>query len=223
MAERHGAAQSPARAALGRGPASPTPSAAVAHRPLDGPGARLTGGLLHDWQRRNRRDSLPLAMRRMDTAGNLGNVRLAIAGATEGYRGPVFMDSDLYKTLEATGWELGRAASQTLAAFAADATALLEKAQEVDGYLNSYIQVSGEPRYRRLASSHEMYCAGHLIQAALALPAGLRLGRADAGRAAASPITWSRSSWAGWPGSTATRRSRPHWPSCTARPATGPI
>jgi DUF1680 family protein len=168
VAERHGAAQSPARAALGRGPASPTPSAAVAHRPLDGPGARLTGGLLHDWQRRNRRESLPLAMRRMDTAGNLGNVRLAIAGATEGYRGPVFMDSDLYKTLEAIGWELGRTASQTLAAFAADATALLEKAQEVDGYLNSYIQVSGEPRYRRLASSHEMYCAGHLIQAALA-------------------------------------------------------
>ena len=38
-----------------------------------------------------------------------------------------------------------------------------------DGYLDSYIQVSGEPRYSRLASSHEMYCAGHLIQAAVAL------------------------------------------------------
>jgi hypothetical protein len=107
-------------------------------------------------------------MRRMDTAGNLGNIRLASAGATEGYRGPVFMDSDLYKTLEAIGWELGRSASQNLATFAAEATALLEKAQEVDGYLNSYIQVSGEPRYGRLAFSHEMYCAGHLIQAALA-------------------------------------------------------
>jgi uncharacterized protein len=46
---------------------------------------------------------------------------------------------------------------------------LLEAAQQPDGYLDSYIQVSGEPRYGRLSSSHEMYCAGHLIQAAVAM------------------------------------------------------
>ena len=150
------------------GPASPTPSAAVAHRPPDGPGVRLTAGLLHDWQRRSHEASLPLALRQMEAAGNLANLRLAIAGAGEGYRGPVFMDSDLYKTLEAIGWELGHARSPALADFTAEATALLEKAQQPDGYLNSYIQVSGEPRYGRLSSSHEMYCAGHLIQAAIA-------------------------------------------------------
>jgi DUF1680 family protein len=151
-----------------RGPVSPTARAALAHRPPDGPGARLTSGLLYDWRRRSHDASLPLALRQMETAGNLGNLRLAIAGAREGYRGPVFMDSDLYKTLEAIGWELGRAPSPPLANFAAEATALLEKAQQPDGYLNSYIQVSGEPRYCRLSSSHEMYCAGHLIQAAIA-------------------------------------------------------
>jgi uncharacterized protein len=150
------------------GPVRPTASAAVTHRPLDGPGARLTGGLLHDWQRRSREASLPLALRQMEAAGNLDNLRLAIAGASEGYRGPVFMDSDLYKTLEAIGWDLANEPSQVLAGFAADATTLLEKAQQPDGYLNSYIQVSGEPRYSRLCSSHEHYCAGHLIQAAIA-------------------------------------------------------
>jgi DUF1680 family protein len=155
-------------ALTGRGPASPTPSAAVAHRPLDGPGVHLTSGLLHDWQLRSHEASLPLALRQMEAAGNLSNLRLAIAGASEGYRGPVFMDSDLYKTLEAIGWESGHDASPALAGFAADAAALLEKAQQPDGYLNSYIQVSGEPRYQRLSSSHEMYCAGHLIQAAVA-------------------------------------------------------
>src|SRR5215469_7273017 len=154
--------------AAARGPASPTARAAVAHRPPDGPGARLTGGLLHDWQRRNHDVSLPLALRQMEAAGNLENLRLAIAGATEGYRGPVFMDSDLYKTLEAIGWELGHAPSDALAEFAGQATELLDKAQQPDGYLNSYIQVSGEPRYHRLSSSHEMYCAGLLIQAAVA-------------------------------------------------------
>ena len=78
------------------------------------------------------------------------------------------MDSDLYKTLEAISWELGRAANPELAAFAAEATSLLETAQQADGYVNSYVQATGGRRYARLASSHELYCAGHLIQAAVA-------------------------------------------------------
>jgi uncharacterized protein len=198
----------------GAGPTIPTASATTAHRPLAGPGAELTAGLLHDWQRRNRDASLPLALRQLEAAGNLGNVRLAAkanesrdggdgdrpdaspasevaqvnpdaagpapraAAAEHGYRGPVFMDSDLYKTLEAIGWELARrpagngAGRGELAGFAAEAVALLEQAQQSDGYLDSYIQVSGEPRYGRLSSSHEMYCAGHLIQAAVALHRG---------------------------------------------------
>jgi DUF1680 family protein len=92
------------------------------------------------------------------------------------------MDSDIYKTLEAIGWELGRGRADTtatasttatadeanLADFAAEATALLAKAQQPDGYLNSYVQVTGTPRYSALQTSHELYCAGHLIQAAIA-------------------------------------------------------
>ena len=94
-----------------------------------------------------------------------------------GYRGPVFMDSDIYKTLEAVGWELAHGNRPELSSFAAEVIALLEQAQRPDGYLNSYFQVSGEPRYTRLAWSHEMYCAGHLIQAAVALHRGAGDGR----------------------------------------------
>ena len=160
------------------GPATPTATAQTAHRPLTGPGAALTEGLLHDWQSRNREASLPLALRQLEVAGNLDNLRAAAAGdsaepGAASYHGPVFMDSDVYKTLEAIGWELARdpdsGTGQTLAGFADAAITLLEQAQRPDGYLDSYIQVSGEPRYGRLASSHEMYCAGHLIQAAVAL------------------------------------------------------
>jgi len=164
------------------GPASPTAAAQTAHRPLTGPGAILTEGLLHDWQHRNREASLPLALRQLEVAGNLDNLRAAAVAGRDGvaagpgrggYHGPVFMDSDLYKTLEAIGWELARdpdsGTGQTLAGFAASAVALLEAAQQDDGYLDSFIQVSGEPRYGRLSSSHEMYCAGHLIQAAVAM------------------------------------------------------
>jgi hypothetical protein len=82
------------------------------------------------------------------------------------------MDSDIYKTLEAIGWELAHGPRPELASFATEVIGLLGQAQRPDGYLNSYFQVSGEPRYTRLAWSHEMYCAGHLIQAAIALQRG---------------------------------------------------
>ena len=166
------------------GPVGMSPTATWSHRPLPGRGARLTsGGLLHDWQQRNLAESLPLALRQLEVAGNLDNVRLAIRagssadGAAGGgqaarYRGPVFMDTDIYKTLEAIGWELAHGDRPELASFAAGAISLLRQAQLPDGYLDSYFQVTGEPKYSRLASSHEMYCAGHLIQAAIALRRG---------------------------------------------------
>jgi DUF1680 family protein len=149
--------------------------------------------LLRDWQQRSSQVSLPLALRQLEVAGNLDNVRLAIAAAEpslaerpsrlgvvdaspgSGYRGPVFMDSDIYKTLEAIGWQLGHDENPSLRAFASDVTTLLEQAQRSDGYLDSYNQVTGEPRYGRLEWSHEMYCAGHLIPAAIAM----RRGAAD--------------------------------------------
>ena len=178
------------------GPVMPTASAIAAQRPLAAPGARLTGGLLHEWQRRNASSSMPLALHQLEAAGNMANLRLAISAEAQadggvgggdghaqfagpqsavaaqpglGYHGPVFMDSDIYKTLEAIGWELGSGPRPALSDFAANAIGLLQLVQRPDGYLNSYMQASGEPRYSRLASSHEMYCAGHLIQAAIAL------------------------------------------------------
>ncbi|HUN32136.1 MAG TPA: beta-L-arabinofuranosidase domain-containing protein [Trebonia sp.] len=184
------------------GPVRPSPSAIAAQHPLAAGGARLTGGLLHEWQQRNVSASMPLALHQLEAAGNMDNLRLAISvgthGATPpsataaqaevlprpeaqspvmpppalGYHGPVFMDSDIYKTLEGIGWELGSGPQPVLSDFAASAVALLGQVQMPDGYLNSYVQASREPRYSRLAFSHEMYCAGHLIQAAIALHRG---------------------------------------------------
>ncbi|HTZ28807.1 MAG TPA: beta-L-arabinofuranosidase domain-containing protein, partial [Streptosporangiaceae bacterium] len=179
------------------GPAVPTADAVSAQRPLIPAGLRLTGGLLHGWQRRNASASMPLALHHLVAAGNLDNIRLAIhAGEAAhgdakrprnlgpvdpvpglGYQGPVFMDSDIYKTLEAIGWELANGPRPDLSDFAASTIDLLAKAQQPDGYLHSYVQASGEPRYSRLAVSHEMYCAGHLIQAAIAM----RRGTGDTG------------------------------------------
>ena len=203
----------------GRGPAVPSASATVAHQPLASGGARLSGGLLHAWQQRNVEASLPLALRQLETAGNLANVRLAVSGVREGYRGPVFMDSDIYKVLEAVGWELGRSPDEGLASFLAETTALLEKAQQPDGYLNSYIQVTGRPRYSFLASSHELYCAGHLIQAGIACQRGAGIRRCSPWPGG-SRTTSSITSWTSRRVSTVTPSWRARWRSCTGRPAT---
>jgi uncharacterized protein len=151
-----------------RASVEPTPRAAVTHRPLRGPGVRLVAGLLREWQVRSRDASLPLALRQLKAMGNVDNLRLAIVGAGGEYRGPEFMDSDLYKTLEAIGWEKAVTGDGTIKEFSDEVIALLEKTQLPDGYLNSYTQVTGERHYSRLASSHELYCAGHLIQAGIA-------------------------------------------------------
>ena len=157
-----------AQAQQGFGPAIPSPSASVVLHPLGRDSVTITSGLLHQWQERNRSASLPMALRQLETAGNLANLRMAINRGGGEYRGPQFMDTDLYKTLEAIAWEVSRSPSEPLASFAAQATELLEAAQLPDGYLNSYVQVTGRPRYANLAYSHELYCAGHLIQAGVA-------------------------------------------------------
>lgn len=154
------------------GPLSPGPDSRVVVRPLGISDVEITGGPWARWQRVNRKTSVPLAMEQLDRAGNFHNLRLVTGEAEGEYRGPQFMDSDLYKTLEAVGWELGRTsddASSTLAEFIATAADLLERAQADDGYLNSKVQATApDSRYSRLVHSHELYCAGHLIQAAVA-------------------------------------------------------
>ncbi|MEQ7127202.1 beta-L-arabinofuranosidase domain-containing protein [Actinopolymorpha sp. B11F2] len=160
------------------GPAVPTPSGRAVHRPLGIRDVALTGGPLGRWQQVNRDASIPLGIKQLGEAGNLDNLRLAaqsVAGelgedAAAAFRGPRFSDSDVYKQLEAVAWEAGRAPDDDLMDFVRQAGELLLAAQRADGYLNSYYQVvAPEKEYAELAHSHEMYCAGHLIQAAVAI------------------------------------------------------
>ena len=81
----------------------------------------------------------------------------------------VFSDSDVYKWLEAIAWELGREPSAELERLARETIELVAAAQEPDGYLNSWCQVVDPAwRWTDLEMGHELYCAGHLIQAGVA-------------------------------------------------------
>ncbi|HET6529208.1 MAG TPA: beta-L-arabinofuranosidase domain-containing protein [Actinoplanes sp.] len=130
---------------------------------------RITGGLLAARQAANGSVAVPSGAARLESAGNLDNLRLAAKQSTSAeFRGPIFMDSDVYKWLEAAAWEYARNPSPTLLEAQREITALVAAAQQPDGYLNSAIQATGVNRYADLPWSHEHYCAGHLIQAAVA-------------------------------------------------------
>lgn len=97
------------------------------------------------------------------------NFRIA-AGLEQGeFGGWVFQDSDLYKWLEAVAYSLRHHPDQRLEKIADESIELIRQAQHDDGYLNTYFTIQ-EPgkQWTNLYEAHELYCAGHLIEAAVA-------------------------------------------------------
>jgi hypothetical protein len=109
------------------------------------------------------------AFHKIEASGNFNNLKLVTGSGQGAYRQPVFMDSDIYKWLEAVSYELDNCPDPELEAMANQAIDLLAAAQQEDGYLNSYFQVvEPEKKWTELAMGHELYCAGHLFEAAVA-------------------------------------------------------
>ncbi|HEX3789691.1 MAG TPA: beta-L-arabinofuranosidase domain-containing protein [Pseudonocardiaceae bacterium] len=155
------------------GPVQLGPGAHAVLRPVDG--AVITGGLLYERRRTNADVSIPDGHTRLVEAGNFHNLRLAAGTADGAYRNTLpFLDSDLYKWLEAVAWlrsagTVPAAEATRLDGWVDDAVALLTAAQQPDGYLQSYFQVvRPDEHFIDLEWGHELYCAGHLIQAAVA-------------------------------------------------------
>ncbi len=130
----------------------------------------VTGGFWLNKQTVNRQVSLRHGYQQLERAGNFNNLRLA-SGAGEGaYKGPVFMDSDVYKWLEAAAYDLANVRDPEIERMADEAIGLISAAQLPDGYLNSYYQVHKlDQRWMNLDHDHELYCAGHLFEAAVAM------------------------------------------------------
>lgn len=104
----------------------------------------------------------------LHASGVLDNFRRLIGESDAQFRGPLFVDSDLYKVLEAIAWELGHEQDDELRSFFNESVALLERAQRDDGYLNTAFQRGEREPWSDFIHGHELYCLGHLIQAALA-------------------------------------------------------
>jgi DUF1680 family protein len=137
---------------------------------------RITGGfwgkrqknmaehvLFYQWEVLN--DRIP----GIERSGAVHNFRVA-AGEEEGeFYGRPFQDSDLYKWLEAAAYALAIRPDERLERLVEEAVSLVQRAQAKDGYLDTlYIIGNQDKRFTNLRDKHELYCAGHLIEAAVA-------------------------------------------------------
>lgn len=97
------------------------------------------------------------------------NFKIA-AGLEKGdFYGFVFQDSDVYKWLEGVSYCLENCRDEKLEMLADEAIDLIVKAQQPDGYLDTYFIIKApEKRWTNLYECHELYCAGHMIEAAVA-------------------------------------------------------
>ena len=92
------------------------------------------------------------------------------AGLEDGkFEGCVFQDSDLAKWLEGAAYSLVSHPDKELEATIDDVVDLMEQAQQPDGYLDTYYILNGmDKRWTNVRDNHEMYCAGHMLEAAVA-------------------------------------------------------
>jgi len=98
------------------------------------------------------------------------NFKMAAGEMTGEFYGMVFQDSDVYKWLEAAAYSLNLKNHPALEKRVDEVVDLIGRCQQEDGYINTYFTVKEpENRFRNLLECHELYCAGHLIEAAVAL------------------------------------------------------
>lgn len=120
--------------------------------------------------------TIPHAFRKCEETGRIGNFAKA-GGLSEGaFEGTFFNDSDVYKVIEGAAYALALRPDPKLDAYVDEVIAKIAGAQEDDGYLYTCrtllspkkMPPGGTERWSNIAHGHELYCVGHLYEAAVA-------------------------------------------------------
>jgi hypothetical protein len=137
---------------------------------------RLTDDFWRPRLERNRSVTIPHILRQNEITGRVDNF-LKAAGRLEGpHKGQRYNDTDVYKVVEAASYALAVAPDPDLDRKLDALVAIIAAAQEPDGYLYTPRTVdpknpapgAGPERWSYLHTSHELYNAGHLYEAAVA-------------------------------------------------------
>jgi len=119
--------------------------------------------------RTNREKSLPHNFRWCEQTGRISNFVKAAGLAKGKFEGIFFNDSDVYKVLEGASYALADRRDSGLEATVDEVIAKIAAAQQPNGYLNTYFTlVAPDKKWTDFAVKHELYCAGHLIEGAVA-------------------------------------------------------
>lgn len=117
----------------------------------------------------NRRVTIPSQYEQCEATGRIDNFRRASGRKDVEFQGIYFNDSDVYKWLEAAVFSLARRPDPELNDLVDVVVDEIMAAQDVDGYLDTYFTFEKKAdRWTNIRDMHELYCAGHLIQAAVA-------------------------------------------------------
>jgi len=139
----------------------------------------VTGGLWRERMDVNRTVSLPHVWGRCESSTKangeasrrLDNFAKAAGKMEGGFTGTFFNDSDVYKIIEGTANSLRNHPDPKLEAYTDRVIDLIAAAQWDDGYLFTFYSLPERrpaTRWSNVGSMHELYCAGHLIESAIA-------------------------------------------------------
>ncbi|KAA9356436.1 glycoside hydrolase family 127 protein [Larkinella humicola] len=103
-----------------------------------------------------------------EKTGRIRNFEKVQRGKHEKHEGVYYDDSDVYKALEAIAYSLKNRPDAELEKKADEWIDKIAAAQQPDGYLNTYYSLVGLDQRWTDMEKHEDYCAGHLIEAAVA-------------------------------------------------------
>ncbi len=116
----------------------------------------------------NRQVTVPYSYKRCQETGRIDAFKLDWKEGMPN-RPHIFWDSDVAKVLEGMAYVAAGKSDPELEKTADALIDLIVSAQQPDGYLNSYFSgIQPELRFKNLYTNHELYCAGHLIEAAVA-------------------------------------------------------
>ena len=140
-------------------------------RPVSVADIKIGDGFWSRWRSVNREVTLTYGYQKLLETGVLANLEAAAGGKLGDFQNMRFADSDLYKWIEAAACTV--AGDNTVDADFEKkldhAVELVAAAQNPDGYIYSFHQLKGiDSRWQNIRNDHELYCAGHLIQAAVA-------------------------------------------------------
>ena len=129
----------------------------------------VTGQFWKTKQDRVATASLPACiLQTEDKTPRIRNFEKVARGKGEKHEGIYFDDSDVYKAIEAIAYSLSTHPNPALESKVDDWIKKIAAAQLPDGYLNTYFTLNGLDHRWTDMEKHEDYCAGHLIEAAVA-------------------------------------------------------